>query len=416
MAKGARRRWTAALCALVVSLAAAGCSEDSHTATPPSSSNANAATPPPAVVPARYQSLYSTIGTQLSEAQATVKTLPARSGPKMRYGAILLLADGNRGTQLLLPQTLAQVEEELNALGKMGVEDVSLAVNFPLLLPTTPDSGQYLSFYEKVAQAVGRRRMMLSVEENPVLAGTPFAVSANVSYAGLTDTTYAQEQAEQAQVIIDHLHPAYLSLMTEPTTDATYIGLPGLDQPLTSAAVVREEVEAIHRGSTLLGAGAGSWSSPQFDKDYASSGVNYIDLHIYPTEPQFVTNAITDANEARAAHLPMVMDEFYLFPALKFDGQGTIDKHEIEPFTWLDPLGTKFLKIFTTFGQKEGFSLVVAFDDNTFIANLTWKPEDDTNSLKSVNALYDPVLEHALATGGLSAVGRSYEEMIRTNT
>jgi hypothetical protein len=399
-----RCRSLAGVCVLVVTLAAAGCSENSDTAASR------------APVPGQYQSLYSTIGTQLSEAQATVDGLAARTDPKMLYGAILLFADGNRGTQLLLPQTMSQVDEELNVLAKMGVGDVSLAVNFPLLLPTTSDSAQYLDFYEKVAHAVRQHRMLLSVEENPILAGTPFALSAKVSYAGLTDTTYAQEQAEQAQLIVDDLHPAYLSLMTEPTTDATYIGLPGLNQPTTSAAVVEQEVEAIHRGSTLLGAGAGSWSSPQFDKDYATTGVDYIDLHVYPTEPQFVTNAIADANEARAAHLPMIMDEFYLFPSLNFNGQGTIDKHEIEPFTWMDPLETKFLKIFTTFAVREDFALVVAFDDNTFIANLTWQSGDNTDNLQSVNALYDPVLVRALAAGRLSAVGRSYKEMIRTHT
>jgi hypothetical protein len=369
-----------------------------------------------ASVPAQYQSLYTTIQTQLDGAQQTVNRLPSHSNPTMVYGAALLFADGNRGTQLLVPQTLPEVRQEIDTLASIGVEGVSIQVSFPLLLPSTANSGRYLQFYEQVARDVASKHMILSVEENPVLVGTPFALSANVSFAGLTDATYAQEQAQMAQIIVNDVHPAYLSLMTEPDTYATYIGLPDLNQPAASAAVVEQEVQLIKRGRTLLGAGAGSWSSIQFDQDYATTGVNYIDLHVYPTEPQFVANAVTDVAEAKTAHLPVVMDEFYFFPSVVFNGQGTIQKHEIEPFSWLNPLETQFLQTFTEFAQKEGFRYVDAFDSNDFIAKLTWQPVDDTTSLAAVNEIYDPVLKADLASGNVTEVGRAYGKMIRSHT
>jgi len=382
------------------------------TAGGPSAAASNSSAP----VPAQYQSLYTTIQTQLDGAQQTVNGLPSHSNPTMVYGAALLFADGNRGTQLLVPQTLPEVRQEIDTLASIGVEGVSIQVSFPLLLPSTANSGRYLQFYEQVARDVASKHMILSVEENPVLVGTPFALSADVSFAGLTDATYAQEQAQMAQIIVNDLHPAYLSLMTEPDTYATYIGLPDLNQPAASAAVVEQEVQLIKRGRTLLGAGAGSWSSIQFDQDYATTGVNYIDLHVYPTEPQFVTNAVTDVAEAKTAHLPVVMDEFYFFPSVVFNGQGTIQKHEIEPFSWLNPLETQFLQTFTEFAQKEGFRYVDAFDSNDFIAKLTWQPVDDTTSLAAVNEIYDPVLKADLASGNVTEVGRAYGKMIRSHT
>jgi len=369
-----------------------------------------------APVPAQYQNLFTTIQTQLSGAQQTVDGLPAHANPAMVYGAALLFADGNRGTQLLAPETLPEVRQEIDTLASLGVEGVSIQVSFPLLLPSTASSARYVAFYEQVARDVASKHMILSVEENPVLVGTPFAVSADVSFAGLTDATYAQEQAQMAQIIVDDLHPAYLSLMTEPDTYATYIGLPDLNQPAASASVVALEVQLIKRGRTLLGAGAGSWSSTQFDQDYATTGVNYIDLHVYPTEPQFVANAVTDVAEAKEAHLPVVMDEFYLFPSVVFDGQGTIQKHEIEPFSWLNPLETQFLQTFTEFAQKEGIRYVDAFDSNDLIAKITWQPGDDTTSLAAVDQIYDPVLKADLAKGNVSEVGRAYATMIRSHT
>ena len=369
-----------------------------------------------APVPAEYQNLYTTVQAQLNGAKQTVDRLARRSSPRMVYGAALLFADGNRGTQLFLPETLPEVNQEIDTLARIGVRGVSVQVSFPLLLPRTANSARYVQFYEQVARDVARHHMVLNVEENPVLVGTPFALSANVSFAGLTDATYAQEQAQMAQIIVDDLHPAYLSLMTEPDTYATYIGLPDLDQPISSAAVVSQEVKLIKRGSTLLGAGAGSWSSTQFDRDYATTGVNYIDLHIYPTEPQFVARAVTDVGVAKAARLPVVMDEFYLFPSVVFDAKGTVEKHEIEPFSFLDPLETQFLRTFTEFAQKEGIGYVDAFDSNNFIAKLTWQSSDVTTNLRAVNELYDPVLKRDLASGNVTAVGRAYGQMIRSHT
>jgi hypothetical protein len=398
---------------LAMVLTTAGCGSGSKSATPATTRTTASA---PAGVPAKYRSLYSAIAKQLDGSQRAVDALPAGVSSGMVYGSVLLLADGNRGTALLGPRALPEVDAEIDDLARIGVQGVGVAVSFPLLVPSTPDSSRFLRFYEQVAQAVRRHHMILGVEENPVLVGTPFARAAVVSYAGLTDASYAREQADQAQLIVEHLHPVYLSLMSEPSTDAAYIGLPDLNEPAASAAIVRQEVQAIHRGATLLGAGAGSWSSPQFDRDYATTGVDYIDLHVYPTQPRFVSNAIADAREAKAAKLPVVMDEFYLFPSLTFGPQGTIQKHEIEPFSWLDPLKTRFLRIFTTFAQKEGFAYVVAWDDNTFLADLTWQPGDDTSSLQSVNALYDPVLREALASGHVTAVGHAYAEMIRSHT
>jgi hypothetical protein len=385
-------------------------------ASPSGATAASAAGAHAAPVPNQYQGLYAAIQTQLDGAQQVVNRLPSHSTPSMVYGAALLFADGNRGTQLLSPQTLPEVSQEIDTLASIGVGGVSIQVSFPLLLPATANSARYLVFYEQVARDVAQHHMVLSVEENPVLVGTPFAVSAQVSFAGLTDATYAQEQAQMAQIIVNDLHPAYLSLMTEPDTYATYIGLPGLDQPAVSASVVRQEVQLIKPGNTLLGAGAGSWSSTQFDQDYASTGVGYIDLHVYPTEPQFVENAVSDVAEAKAAHLPVVMDEFYIFPSQVFDGAGTIQKHEIEPFTWLNPLETQFLRTFTEFAQKEGISYVDAFDSNDFIAKITWRQTDNTTSLAAVSQLYDPVLKADLASGNVTEVGRAYGQMIRSST
>jgi hypothetical protein len=105
-----------------------------------------------------------------------------------------------------------------------------------------------------------------------------------------------------------------------------------------------------------------------------------------------------------------------LFPSVVFDGQGTIEKHEIEPFSWLNPLETQFLQTFTEFAQKEGIRYVDAFDSNDFIAKITWQAIDGTTSLAAVDQIYDPVLKADLASGNVTEVGRAYAKMIRSHT
>jgi hypothetical protein len=130
---------------------------------------------------------------------------------------------------LLGPQAISGVISELEAFKALGVKGVTVDVSFPLLLLSTPDSSRYLSFYEQVAEQARSRQMVLSVKENPVFSGTPLT-SLSISYSGLTLASYAAEQREEAQVIIDHLSPSYLSLLTEPDTFSDTLGI-DLDTP-----------------------------------------------------------------------------------------------------------------------------------------------------------------------------------------
>ena len=107
----------------------------------------------PGPVPSLYQSQYTQVRSEVSSFATQVGKAPAH--PSTTIGTELLAANGNIGTRLLTPGALSGVEAELDVFRALGIDAVTVAVSFPLLLSTTPQSSQYLSFYEPVASRSG---------------------------------------------------------------------------------------------------------------------------------------------------------------------------------------------------------------------------------------------------------------------
>lgn len=196
-------------------------------------------------VPAAYQAAYDGVRSELADFTGQVSRSPAYA--RTTVGAELLTANGNIGTALLSPRALQGVTVELDAFQRLGVEGVTVDVSYPLLLPTTSEHSGYLSFYESVAREVRRHHMVLSVEENPVFVGTPLT-SLDVSYAGLTLQSYAQGERQEAQLIVDDLRPAYLTVLSEPDTFTDALGV-NVDTPASAVELVQSELRGLRRGA-----------------------------------------------------------------------------------------------------------------------------------------------------------------------
>ena len=146
---------------------------------------AGGATPTGAVatVPTQFRSAYAAVEAEVQSFAREVPAPPAHA--KATIGTELLSANGNIGATLLAPNAITGVENELDAFQSLGIKGVTVDVSFPLLLSSTAESSGYLRYYEQVANQVKRRHMVLSVEENPIFAGTPLT-SLQISYVGLT--------------------------------------------------------------------------------------------------------------------------------------------------------------------------------------------------------------------------------------
>lgn len=374
----------------------------------------------PGPVPAEYQTQYASVEAD-AQAFEGMAGSPSSAGTTT-VGAELLAANGNIGTGLLSAHALSGVETELDTYQALGVQGVTVCVSFPLLLPSTTDSSGYLSFYEQVAQQVQARGMVLSVEENPIFAGTQLT-TLPISYAGLTLDSYAAEQQQQAQLIIDDMKPAYLSLLTEPDTFSSVLHL-DLDSPATASQVVTEELSGLNRGATLVGAGSGTWSSISIDQALLATPIDYLDVHVYPLAPADLTNLTSDVAAAKAADRPLVMDETWLYKDLtdgNFGPAGTSQANASGPenemkdvsFSFWEPLDESYVAAMVSYVRSQGFSYVAFFDGaRCFFGYLTWSSELDAASYPTFSQEYNQMVSANFAGPAVSGTGLRLQQAI----
>src|SRR5579864_5767534 len=230
--------------------------------TPPSS----ATTLPAAPVPAQYAATFSALQAQIS-AFATGVPAPAPSTGTVIASA-LETADGNvMHPGILQTNALTTTTTMIRDMKAMGETGVTVQVSFPLLLQSWPDSSEYLSFYEQVAQVIHQEGMTLTVEENPIF---PNISSQSVSsfYAGLTLQSFAADYQQQAQTIIDDLHPTYLSFLNEPDTYTANLHNRAirLTDASTGVQFVNFVLNGLHRDGTQMCAGSGTWQDGSYDQ------------------------------------------------------------------------------------------------------------------------------------------------------
>ena len=108
----------------------------------------------------------------LASFQTTLSTNWHGSKPPVAFGTELLSVNCNRGIQsLLTASTMAAAQAELDALAKVGVQSVTIAMSFPILykpfyqyINDTADYDNILAFYQQVIAMVHQHGMKALVE------------------------------------------------------------------------------------------------------------------------------------------------------------------------------------------------------------------------------------------------------------
>ena len=147
-----------------------------------------------------------------------------------------------------------------------GVSGVTLGIKLPYLLSSYSgaDAARYLTFYESVASMIRSQHMTVDVELSAAFCGTAYS-SCSFTFPN-TVAGFATLTAQKARNVISKIHPNYLTLISEDTTDALLTKDPTLDTEAGSAAFVSQVLSQIgsHPGVSV-GAGAATWEPPTFN-------------------------------------------------------------------------------------------------------------------------------------------------------
>ena len=368
-------------------------------------------------VPPESAALYAAVENELADWERSFAARP-RSSPVPVFGAHLLPANANRGTDLLVPATMDVVDMELERLKALGVQGVTVTISFPLFEADQPRSADFISFYETVAKHVRERGLAFAVEQHVAFSGTPFS-SVHFDFSTLPFDRFVERDREMTRTILTRLRPDHLTVLSEPDTFARLTGYTQVATPSGAAAMVARIIADQPRGVTKVAAGAGSWlpNAVDFDRAFAAAGIDEIDLHVYPLTP--VTIGITErvVDAARELGKPIVLDEAWLTKIAAGERlpQGWAREEEIyrrDEFSFWAPLDARFLTDLAGFAARSGVAYVSPFWTGHFWGYTDHGPDTKDAARERLARSSNQATLQALRAGTFTVAGTAWGEAI----
>jgi chitodextrinase len=323
--------------------------------------------PPPPAPPAAFQDLYNTLNADLSAFNATLNSAWNGSRYPVVFAGNLSNANGNSGTQLLNGGNYSGAQLELQQLKALGVQAVVVQAGFPILyqpfytyLGQPQLYGQFVSYYQQVAQNVRAAGLRLIVE-NDVLLSTDVASPGFTMapyYATLNWTQFQAARAQCALTTAETLQPDYLVVLEEPDSQAAQTGQSNVNTASGAASLVSQMLATLQpvRGAMKVGAGMSTAQAgfQNFVQSFLALPLDFLDMHIYPinslgppSNNNFLANALTMAAMAQAAGKPVSISEAWMWK-MRNSEWNVLSAMEIRarnPFSFWAPLDAYFLQI-----------------------------------------------------------------------
>jgi len=325
-------------------------------------------------VPDPYRAQYDRLAAGLEPLRSAVASEGTERGSTV-LGGHLLAANGNRGEALLAPATLEAVDVFLSRFAQLGLGGVTLTIAFPMLSADYPRSAEYLRFYEQVVAKVRAYGMTVAIELNAPFSGTVFSRLA-FEKGSLDLNGFVAGQRQMAQTIIDHLAPDYLAVFNEPDTFSHNLGL-HVDDPATATEVVRGVLDGLDRRQTKVGAGTGTWSTPDYVEQFVTAtSIDFVSLHLYPVNAGIVDNLERMVAAADGAGKPVVLDEAWLYKAAPGDAAASSNVAAAptvfvrDSYSFFQPLDQAFLELTAGYARQHRFAYVSPFWTGLFFSYL----------------------------------------------
>ncbi len=362
---------------------------------------------PPPPVPAEYQNLASALQSNLSTFTRSMQSSWSGARSNVVYSAQLRTASSNESSTLLKPQHQARVDAELQALQALGVNAVTVHIDFPLLYApyyaNASEYEQYAQFYVQLAQEVRARGLKLIVETQLMKFSGP-----QLSYAqGLSWTNYQAGRAQTAVNVARLLNPDYMVVITEPDTELSFsrqapVGtISGSVQMLTGILAALKQAGL---SNVPVGAGVGTWMNSYnlWMSAYAALPVTFLDMHVYPTNRSFLSNALAIADIARHAGKSVTLSEAWLQKVSDSELSGNVMATDSRNcFGYWAPLDAEFLQAMVMMANYKQFAFISPFWTTYYFAYSSTTESDAEQQGAEANTV-----------GAFTSTGLAYENAL----
>jgi hypothetical protein len=343
----------------------------------------NRTAPPPAGVPDEFRALYQDLDNTLRQANASYPIDRKLSLPLLAPS--LYLAGSGYGPAAPDSRRWKDLLATLDAFQGMGMNGVSVMIAAPDL--SLGDPAPLLGFYQRLAAEIHARGMKLYVEH---FVNPPFSPHA---FKDLKDTPQGRKEfldlmEEEVTLIARQIRPDYLSLLTEPDTTMRWTRLAfSADELAKWVGAVATRLKGTNAiPGTLLGAGAGTWDSPEFVRKLAlQRKLDYIDFHVYALKlgpEDEITKLIEAVHSIRQARPDMwiTIGEAWLYKHAADEPKGMLSREAFfrDNFSFWSPLDQQFFRLLIGIAQKEKISVVAPYFSQYFFTYYSFGDEQSS--------------------------------------
>jgi hypothetical protein len=387
-------------------LAAAGCVRRVLESTPAQ------AVPPE--VPEAYRAIYLELDSELHRQTPLIPLPWGKKRGQTVFGVELLVANSNRGEALLDGRVLQDAALTLDRLKALGVQSVSLSLQYPVLTAMHPRTSEYREFYRQVAVEIRRRGLRLAAEMGSAFREPELSQIA-VDYHGLKRERFNAGLREMAQAIITDIRPDYLTILSEPDTQTRNTGL--TFSPSEFAATVAHVARSVDRSGVRLGAGAGTWIAADYFKALAGiPELDYIDLHIYPIQYGFASDRAVKAAELARAHGKRVSIGaawLYKVSSRELNRIPPVEIAARDAFSFWQVLDDHFIEIMVNLAQAVDAEFCSFFRTKYFYGYVDYTAETSGLDPGALLKLSDRMAGENILKDVLSPTGERFRDLIR---
>ena len=343
-------------------------------------------------VPTVFQDVYSSLNTDLVNFNITLNAGPSSQYPMLATGN-LKSANSNAGANLVNSGSMPGIQLQLQELKAMGLQAIMVQVGFPVLYePFLTSQGlsyaQFVAFYQQIGVMVHAAGLKLIVENDTLLTNDVQA-GWNVApfYATLNWAQYQQARAQTALTVAQTMQPDYIVVLQEPTTEANNSGQTDVTTPSGATALLSQILTSVRQAGVpgmLVGAGTGTAQQNflQYIQSYVTLPIDFVDIHIYPVNRSYLSNALQIASTAAAAGKPVAMTECWLWK-IRDNELNVLTPSEVRarnPFDFWAPLDAYFIQTMQNLASHTQMLFMDPFNSELLAAYLPYNSSTETLS------------------------------------
>ncbi|HZT33777.1 MAG TPA: fibronectin type III domain-containing protein [Bryobacteraceae bacterium] len=376
-----------------------------------------------ASIPTAYQDLYTQLNGELQTFASTVNSSWNHISYPVAFSAQLTSASAEQGPALLGTNYYIGVLQQVDSLKALGVKAITVHIDFPILDPAfyqnPADFQNYLNFYKQLATDIRARGLKLIVESTLVFPLDGIG-SWDLSgyYATLSEAQYMAGRAANILTIAQQLKPDYLSVLTEPDTEATESGFGDLGTTGGATNLLNTILTTLTQNGVQgipIGAGCGTWLSnyQQFIQSFAAYPVQYIDMHVYPSGNNYLMNALSYADTAASYGKPVAISEAWEYKERDSE-YGTLSTGDLAArnvWSFWQPIDTEFLQAMVNFAQYKRLLFFAPYWSPYFQAYVDYNSTVGMTDLQMMNLAQSAEVA-AQTAGQYNATGLSYAAAI----